>query len=181
MGAFLGVSALLLLAGCGYIAETSRTYRLQHDIPDGSVLVVEQPLPVAPRRRDIYIQYGRVQPFGQIDRFYPHCEIVLRHLSDSARVLTPGRYEVFNAGPHIDRHGLRLDQTRWASLDFGGDPAPSPQLYATRMKLRGPVGSDVDEMICGELFIPMEARYPSIDDIRAILGELARLHIVGRD
>ena len=181
MGALLGVSALLLLAGCDYIAETSRTYHLQHDIPDGSVLVVEQPLQVAPGRRDIYIQYGRVQPFGGIDRFYPHCEIVLRHLSDDARVLSPGRYEIFSAGPYVDRYTLGPTATQLTSLGLGGDPPPYPQLYATRMKLRGPAGSDVDEMICGELFEPAEARYPGIDDIRAVLGELARLQIVGRD
>lgn len=179
--AFFAAMLLSLAAGCHYIADRNRTYRIEHDIPDGSALIVEQPLPVAAGRRDLYIQFGQVQPFGQIDRYYPHCEIVLRHLSDRSRVLPVGRYEIYAAGPYVDPHAQLGSPIRVAGLGLDADPAPSPQLYATRMALRGPPGADAQEMICGELYDPNEARYPTIDEIRSVLGSLARLEVLGRD
>ncbi len=181
-GRRLGAIGLLLaLSGCQYIADSNRAYRIEHDIPDDSTLIVEQPLPVAAGRRDLYIQFAQVQAFGQVDRYYPHCEIVLNHLSEHGRVLPAGRYAIYGAGPYVDPHVRADTPVMVASMGADADPAPSPQLYATRMRLRGPQGADVKEMICGELYDPYEARYPTIDDIREIMGELARLEVRGRD
>lgn len=166
--------------GCSYFADSARSYRQQHDIPDGAVLLIGQPLSVAPGRRDVHIQYGRVQPPGAVDRYYPYCEIVLRHLSDQARTVAAGRYEIHGAAAYVDRHGVSHGNVLYAGLGVGGDPAPSPQLYATRMELRGPAGSDVNEMTCGAWFDPAEARYPTIDEIRSVLGKLARLELQPR-
>ncbi len=175
------IGFLLALTGCRYIADSNRAYRIEHEIPDESTLIVEQPLPVAAGRRDLYIQFGQVQAFGQIDRYYPHCEIVLMHLSERGRVLPAGRYAIYGAGPYVDPYVLADTPVMVASVGADGDPAPSPQLYATRMMLRGPPGADVKEMICGELYDPYEARYPTIDDIREIMGKLARLEVRRRD
>ncbi len=179
--ALWAIGLSLTLAGCQYIADSNRAYRIEHDIPDDSTLIVEQPLPVAAGRRDLYIQFGQVQAFGQIDRYYPHCEIVLKHLSEGSRVLPAGRYAIYGAEPYVDPHAQADAPVMVASMGLDGDPAPSPQLYATRMTLRGPPGADVKEMICGELYDPYEARYPTIDDIREIMGKLARLEVRGRD
>ena len=168
-------------AGCQYIVDSHRAYRIEHDIPDGSTLIVGQPLPVVTGRRDIYIQFGQVQAPGQVDRDYPYCEIVLRRLDDKGRVLPAGQYVIHGAARYIDpRAKARAPETVTAPAT-NRDLAKSPELYATRMSLSGPDQSDVEEMICGELYEPSEARYPSIDDIREILGELARLDVGKRD
>lgn len=175
--ALVALTLLGGLGGCAYIADTSAQYRASHDIPDTSVLEVTQPLPVAAGRRDVYVQDGQVRSFGQIDRFYPHCEIVLTHLRDAPRELPAGEYRIFNARPYIDPYAQH-DHRRWlAGLGVGADPAPSPQLYATRMQLQGPPDSDVKEMICGALFDPAEGRYPSIREINAVLGGLAHVRV----
>lgn len=169
--------AVVALAGCEHLAESARQYRLQHDIPPGSHLVLQQDLPVVPGRRDVYIQYGRVQPFGIVNQYDVYCELVLRHLSEQRRQVPAGRYEIQSAGPYLDRHGVSQGTVWYAGIGIGGDPAPSPQLYTTRMRLQGPPGSDVQEMICGALYDPMDARYPTIDEIQAALGGTARLEL----
>lgn len=174
--------AALLLGGCDTLARQSAEYRQQHAIPAGSALVIEQAVPVAPGRRDVYIQYGRVQRSGIVDRYALYCELVLRYLYDQARSVAPGRYLITSAEPYIDRHGVSHGTVWYAAIGFGigigGDPAPSPQLYALRLRLQGPPGSDVKELICGELYDPYEARYPTIDEIRAALGRVARLDLL---
>lgn len=165
----------LLLDGCAYLAEQNREYRRQHDLPPGSALIIHQPLPVAAGRRDVFIQSGRVVPSGAVDRYELYCELVLNHLSDRLRHVAPGRYEIEAAGPYIDRHGVRYGSVWYASLSIGGDPAPSPQHYGTRMQLRGPPGADTRELLCGSLYDPAESRYPTIAEIRNTLGALAAI------
>lgn len=172
----------LALNGCQYIADSNRAYRIEHDIPDGSTLIVEQPLPVPPGRRDLYIQFGQVQASGQVDRYYPHCELVLLHSDDKGRVLPAGHYVIHGAAAYIDPNAKARAPEMIAAPTTNRDLGPSAALYATRMTLSGPHASDVKEMVCGELYEERSgAHYPSIHDIREILGELARLEVRGRD
>lgn len=175
----LSVCALALVSGCDYIAQSNRDYRAHHEIPDGSVLVLPEALPIAAGRRDIYLQNGELRPFGRVDRYYPYCEIVLRRLSDAPRSMPAGAYTIHGAGPYIDPHGVQNGTWYTAGFGFGGDPAPSPQLFATRMMLAGPPGSDAQRMVCGAWFDPTEGRYPTLSEIRSALGNFARLELPG--
>lgn len=169
---------VLLLSGCAYVAERNRDYRRQHHLPPGSGLIVEQALPVAAGRRDVFIQRGRVRPSGAVDRYQLYCELVLRHLSDQRRSVAPGRYEIIAANPFIDRHGVSRATVRYAAFGIGGDPAPSPQRYGIRLQLQGAPGCDVEQMLCGSLYDPYEARYPTVAELQSALGTLARIETV---
>lgn len=124
----LPLLSLLFLAAC---AATAQRPQYLHDVPEGTVLSLERPLPFQADSLHVYLQNGKVYPqlavimdHGGANRSLPYCTLELRDKPTSALTLTPRQYVI--TGVTWDStytfFGNSLYRTRW-QLSGGGQPA----------------------------------------------------------
>lgn len=149
-------------------------------VPEGSVLQLNRTIEVPRGTTRIWIQRGRV--VGNYDHYWPSCSFEVRTLDrDKIQVIESGQFTV-------TRHQFLRDE-------FAGSSQPllvaSLRLAAARngnghsmifegwhLWLNNPDQPNVKRLTCrGAFGNPAEVAPPSIDEIRAALGEVVTLQL----
>lgn len=153
------LATLLAVAGCAGPSPYGERYQTQ--IPEGSTLVLEQPLGVASGKARVFMQDGQVARqglLGGLDRFRPRCSFGLERTGSEPliREIEPDRFRT--GTPHTRAHvrhwpgeGIRV---AGMSLSIGlgsserGGANPGYLTYAIEIPLSSDRQPQVDDFTC---------------------------------
>ena len=169
------VVSLSLLAACQQspvLDEESPRSR----IAPGSVLVLHEPLSVPVGHARVFLQDGKVRAKRRIDMYYPHCNFELRTLSDAPQTIHPGRFTIkairWNEEMVVEHGPARPYYTDAGS----GDVSVSLITRLLQHRLEAPQQPELMRLTChGGFAEPWRAQFPSVAQIRQVLGELATI------
>ena len=157
---------MLLLTAC---ATTGPTPRFLHEVPKGTVLSLERPLPFRANSVRVYLQNGKVYPrlailmnYGGANQYQPYCALELQRAPASALTLSPRKFVIVNADwdTTYEFFDKSIFRTRWR-LSSGGTPQA---LYFTCYRLGSeshdtPIRLEEVDSIVGDYFrlLPAES------------------------
>jgi hypothetical protein len=176
------VSAAVLLASCQTLSYDGNENSPYFVVPAGSRLTLTQALTIAPDQVGLFLQDGRVTPFAEIRKYYPHCKFELYRRVAEARTVSPDAFtisrplqeethSVSNALPMYARVSLLIR----ADADIDG--GPSIRSYATRMNLRSEKQPEVFRLSCGQWGHPPDTTHVTIAEMRRALGSVFELEL----
>jgi hypothetical protein len=170
-----------LLLACGPVTikdETNQSY-----IPiQGWVLELHQDIDIPPRRTRVFFQEGRML-YG-INDFKPHCQLRVRDISEQSQSVHADRFTIENVygfeGDIVSSDRIRLAAAGGTVIagggGNGGDNGESRLMYFYFMGLHAEKQSNVTYLVCGgALEDTAFAEYPTIQEIRAAMGDYATL------
>ncbi len=167
------VLAALSLTACANLApkdEKSPFYA----VPAGSRIVLHHDLQIPPDRARVYLQNGKVvkgpSPFS------PYCQFEVNDVLPAGQTLKADEFMVRKTQMAEEFIASRSPFIMAAS--GGGNSGSRDLLLAWHLWLESPRQPNVRRMICGgKIDTPYRARRPSINEIRAQLGDIATLNI----
>ena len=152
--------------------------------PPDSKLILHLEITIPADALKIYLQDGRL--VYAANEYYPFCKFELRDLKETPQVVKPDEFEIYRTSrqtgvfARIDKHRLIAGVgiiTHFGAIDIN-DGKPSPIIYGVQMELRSARQPEVFRLTCGHLQDPnMEARYLSIEQMRAALGTVFTLRL----
>jgi hypothetical protein len=153
-----------------------------YKVPEGSVIALHQALELRPGTTRTWLQFGQAVG-SSFDRYAPNCNFeswTIDH--DRSRKILPGAFVVRRI-QNVREEVVRVDAPRrFAALRLadggidGGGPSMVYEGY--HLWLENPQQPDVRRLTCRGAFAdPWEAYPPSIEEIRAALGQLATLRL----
>jgi hypothetical protein len=172
-----------LLLACGPVTIKDATN--QSYIPiQGSILELHQDIVIPPRRTRVFFQEGRI--LYVINDFKPHCQLRVRDISEQSQSVHANRFTIENVYGFEDEivssdriHLAAAGGTVIAGGDGGGD-GESRLTFFYFMGLHAEKQTNVTYLVCGgALEDPAFAEYPTIQEIRAAMGDYATLILPG--
>jgi len=167
----LSIPAMLLLGACqapGGLAPTV--------VPEGSRLILNQPLTVRANSVDVEFQDGQI--VYSPNEYRTFCRLEINELRGVPRTVEPGAFVVRDAALTIDKFAaLQLPAYLYADVIWDSqDGLPSPVLYQVKMDLGSAEQPGVRSLTCSKRQDPtIEARYPSLAEIQEALGGIFSL------
>lgn len=172
-GLTLSIMALLLNA-CTLPTSTDPDSFL-YSVPVGSVLELKQDFPIRAHTARTYMQSGRIVRESDLNIYYPHCSLLTNTLLDYDRFIKPTRFEIYRVVDD-EEHAQRYQQ--YAARLFGFDSdGPTIIGQSSYYYLRSADEPDVRSLICIQWGSPESVQYLSINQVRAVLGNVFSLHI----
>ena len=171
------IVSVVLLSGCqglwqGY--EDLPEYRL----PVGSTLVLLEDVSIPANSASIYLQGGRILPFGGVDLYHPHCKFELRTLRPAPQRVDADTFVIVKVRRESDyARDTRVQWLAGGGVMFMSD-GPSPQMYATLIFLRSEAQPDVFRLTCGHWEDPVDAEHLTIGQICQALGDVFTLKLI---
>ena len=172
-GLSLSIMALLLNA-CTLPTSTDPDSFL-YSVPVGSVLQLIQDFPIKARTARSFMQGGRIVQERELNIYYPHCSLLTNTLQDYDRTIKPTRFEIYRVVDD-EEHARRYVQYAARLIGFGSD-GPSIIGQSSYYYLRSADEPDVRSLICLQWGSPESVKYLSINQVRAVLGDIFTLHI----
>ena len=179
---FLG----LLLTGCasGTYSKTSE----RPAVKPGSYVQLNHEYQMPNEFARVYFRNGKQTLKEDIDRFTPHCSILMhdiRQAGQPQQMIFPGRFYVTKVIESNDYQGGR--RTYVASLgSWGFDDGPSNVNYQLKMSLSSSEQPGVRALICvkpiNDLndYVSDLQRYPNLSEIKIALGDLVTIEAPGQ-
>jgi hypothetical protein len=168
-----------LLSACGPMTIKDTATHTFVPIQDW-VLELHQDVTIPPNRTRVFFQDGRVV-YG-INEYEPHCQLRVRPISEQPQPVHADRFtieKVFGTVDSIVSNGaIRLAAAGTAVVmgGGGGGDGPSQVIYFYFMGLHSDKQPDVSYLVCGgALNDPALARYPTLQEVRASMGDYATL------
>jgi len=173
-----------LLLACGSMTikdTTTQTY-----IPiQGWHLELHKPVVIPAGRARVFFQEGR--RVYAVNEYLPHCQLIVRDISDQPQDVQPGRFVIDRAFGSTDEF-VSNDRILLATAgetviaDGGGGGGERFLIFLYHMKLHDDMQPHVTYLVCGGAAKePFLARYPTLQDIHVSLGEYATLIRPGED
>lgn len=167
---------LLSLAACQSMRANQTRWHRDHDVPAGAVVRLERAVAFPADRANVYIQDGQVRPYGGVDLYSPHCELIIRGDISHARRVAPDTFEIYRSVQEINPiYGMQTSGS--ASLPGTGE---SRAMFQTTMYLRSKRQPHVSQLVCGHWVYGSSDDYLTVAQIRAVLGKLMVLKVPGR-
>lgn len=171
------VIALFVLLFCQFAVagdETSPFFK----VPVGSTLTLNQPLTIQPHHASVRMQYGRIMPYSQIDKFYANCDFEVRTIAKQPTIINPDTFLITKVVNEED-----VAAGDWTVYAFfgSGDAGPSHVDYMTVMYLESVKQPDVLRITCTHWEDPVEAEFLSIQQMRKAMGKILTLNIRSAD
>lgn len=170
--------AALLLGDCsGPVTDPASPWYVP--LP-GSQVEVLRPLPVPPGSTRVFLQYGQVVRLQDLERYDANCNFEINTRAERWRDIAPGTFTITRTLQEEGDIVCRLP-IRYAALRmFGDGGSPSPMYIAVHMWLQNPDQPDVRRLTCrGGIADPWEMEAPTLADMRAALGDYARIEVKG--
>ena len=181
--ALLLLSLTALVAACqtmSYYGDERSPYFV---VPRDSRLALTQALTIPAEEVSVYLQDGRLLPFAEVNKYYPHCKFEVYTRGATTRTVAPDKFvvtrslqeESLSAAAGM-RHYARL---RMAVT--GDQPGGAPlRSFTTRLYLRSAKQPDVYRLSCAQWGYPPFDRHVTIEEIRRALGEVITLQVATR-
>jgi hypothetical protein len=169
--------AMLAVASCSTTGP-----RYTHDLSTDYRLLVRQPMVDIANGTHIEFQQGQLIRPGNLDRWTTYCRLYVYdpELSADDRVtVLPGSVAIneVRAAYHSSEYPLRpfFGYRSWGVRDI-----PSYYLYQVGMRLSAPDQPGVRSLVCSRKWAsPNAHQYPSLEEIRAALGDYLALEAPG--
>lgn len=170
------VLLLLGLSACANLVpkdENSSYY----PVPTGSRLILHQDLHIPPDSARVYLQHGKVVKAPHTSD--PYCRFELNEVLAVAQTLKADEFVVRKT--QMDRLYISSQDPLIKAAIQGADRGDTSDVTLVwYLWLASPRQANVHRLICGGRFdYPYRARRPSIKEIRAQLGGIATLIILG--
>lgn len=164
-----------LLGGCQALERNAAAYSRSHDVPAGSRVVLQRPLKMPVGRRSLHIQHGEVTRYRSLNIYDGYCELELKTLSDTPRVIKPDTFTVTRFHQQIDytqssmraAPAPRLVAMGGGGADVEGDMGDIP--FQSVMRLRSPRQPDVKRLTCNIWATPSEGDYLTVKEMQDTL------------
>lgn len=176
--------AMVALAGCaGSASYEGNENSPFYVIPPESQLVLNHEVTIPANAVSIYLQDGRILPFSDVRKYYPHCKFELYSMSNVARQVAPDTFAVTrvmqeesqSADAGIMRYAQSQQNVTMADM---GDPGGLPLIaFVTRMYLHSAKQPDVFRMNCAQWGYPLRDRQVTIAEIRRTFSDIFTLRI----
>lgn len=169
-----------MLSGCQVpLRQTSDPNSPFYQVPQGSTLVLNRDITIAPGTVRVIYQQGR-EVYAP-NQWEPFCKFEILPLKDEPQQVRADEFLIYRSGRGTGALLVGLEQLpRYArtGLLWFDDDSPSPLIYGTYLFLRSPKQPDVYRLLCGHLqdagLVP---RYLTVNQIRAALGNTFTLQI----
>lgn len=181
-----GVTLLIilqaLLTACGPVTIRDTDNQLNIPIQDWQ-LVLHRGVTIPANRTRIFLQNGRLV-YG-INEFEPHCQIRVKTIAEHTQTIAADQFRierVFGTEDQVVTSGrIRLAANGGMVMAGGGNGnGESRIIYLYFLTLKSDKQPQVSFLVCGGLLDePPLADYPSVQDIRRSLGDVAELIIPG--
>jgi len=171
--------SVLWLAGCQALLPQGTDSHYVFP-PEGTRLVVTEPLPIQPGWARVFLQQGAALPYSGVNWYYPSCNFEVQRVLETPQDVPPGNYLVVRVYRDreevVQRHPLKLASLVLVSGEDGGG---SVMWHETvHMKLQGETSSEVRRLSCrGGFDDAPRALPPSINEIREALGSKVILEL----
>ncbi len=164
---------IALLTGCA-----SGTYSTGYDRPavkPGWYVQIHHEYQIPNQFARVHFQNGKQVIEDNIDRFTPHCSILMQDIHEvgqSQQKVFPGRFYISKV---IESNDYRFGRTYVASLNWEHDGPPSNVDYQLDMRLSSSEQTGVRSLICVKNindYVAYNRRYPNLSEIKMALGDL---------
>lgn len=153
--------------------ENSRFYQ----VPVNSHLVLNKSVVIAPNLARAYFQYGQPVAKQAIEKYQPHCYLLLRTLSEQEQVIQPDTF-IIN---QVQRDFIvSANHTFYASLVMDSLD-PSLVEYVNIYSLSSTRQPQVMSLNCLQWGQSVDRLYPSVAEVRQALGAYFTLQLDGID
>ena len=146
----------------------------------GWVLELHKDIDIPPRRTRVFFQEGRML-YG-INDYKPHCQLRVRDISEQSQSVHADRFTIDNVygaeDEIVSNDRIRLAAAGGAVIagGNGGGNGENRLMYFYFMGLHAEKQTNVTYLVCGgALEDPAFAKYPTIQEIRAAMGDYATL------
>jgi len=181
---FAAFCCVTLITACQTLSDKGNENSPYYVMPPDSRAVLHRELQIPGDDVSVFIQDGRVMPFSEVRKYYPHCKFELYTRRTEARAVMPDDFRVTRTvreEAHSAGSGLlqlaRLSFGIFADFDNGG---PTLIAFVTRMYLRSEKQPDIFRLTCAQWGHLPDDGHVTIAEMRRALGELITLHIAAR-
>jgi hypothetical protein len=169
---------LLILTACQSLLPADNNL-LFRELPGGS-FVLHRDVSIAPGRTQIVFQGGTAAHGAS--EFEPRCELEVRRLSETPQTIPAGNYrigKVLGVVRYVRQPpGKTLLAAAGDTIRLAGDDSNEWYMHTYRMQLISEEQPGAPVLICGgEYNFPFYARYPTLQEMRAALGDYATLSL----
>jgi len=174
------ISLIILLSGCA-----SGTYSRGYERPavkPGSYVQLNHDYKIPNQFARVHFQNGKQVLRGNIDRFTPHCSILMQDIHEGGQPqqkVFPGRFYVSKV---VESNDYGFDRSYVASLIWENDGPPSNVDYQLDMRLSSSEQPGVRSLICVKNindYVAYNRRYPNLAEIKMALGDLVTIEAPG--
>ncbi len=173
--------ALVAIAGCSSTPTARRDQSSPYyAVPVGAVLELREPIRIRAGATRSWLQFGKATG-DRFDHYAPNCNVEVRHLDqENVQLVRPGRFTVRRTQQVREEVVRARRPVRVAALwrVGGGVDAGGPNLIyeGYHLWLDSPEQPEVMRLTCrGAYAEPSNAKPPSIEEIRSVLGGIATL------
>jgi hypothetical protein len=169
---------LLILAACQSILPEDNSL-LFRELPGGS-FILHRDVTIAPERTRIIFQDGTAAHGAS--EFEPRCELEVRRLLETPQTIPAGSFRIGRVIGILRYVRQPVGRTLLAAagdeIRLAGDDSNEWYMQTYRMQLISEEQPDAPVLICGgEYNFPFYARYPTLQEMRAALGDYATLSL----
>lgn len=175
---------LMLITACS-IDDVKDEASIFYAVPVGSVLMLNQEVTIAGGQVAVYVQYGELMSYKDVNKYQPNCKFEIYTMSEKSRNVQTDSFEIIKVVDEIESSSLKND-VKLAVFDFsvGKNHLAMGMLdhslvfnYTTMMYLSSDKQKDVYRMTCQHWEAIMDDRYLSIAQMREAMGEVFTLKI----
>lgn len=148
-----------------------------YEVPEGSSVVLREPLNVAVGRAAAFLQSGRQIGKNEGDKFLPTCRFRIKGDKDAARVIAPDSFRVTRV-----RRDYRIVGApgRWlvaGPMTAGADP--TYEIYGVHLELESAKQPAVWRLTCEELYGwgDFSAWHITLGRVREALGNVVEIRL----
>ena len=173
------ISFLFMISCAGGPYPASSPY---FQIPAGSQLILKQELQILPNTGRVYIQYGKVTKDKSVDRYYPHCWLSSRKISNKPATIQPDTFTISRSIKdkfYVHSDKPLLFASAKSVFDLSASSSSSSIEYMTIMSIHSDKQADIHEFTCSHWEDPSDAYHLTVEQMNRTLGSIAEIKLTG--
>lgn len=162
---------LLSVTACTLGSWLSGEGNMFRALPGGEFILHEE-VTIAPARVRMSFQDGT--PVYGYNSNYPHCDLVLPAISEQPQIIPAGNYRI----GRVIGHTHYVSRPQAGPLLLASDSGDDWYMFAYHISLHAETPPEDLMLVCGGAYdYPYYAKYPSLEEMQAALGEYATLRL----
>jgi len=178
---FSAFLAMLFLVACQQAPIRDENSPFMRIAP-GSVIVLHQALTVSLGHARVFMQNGKVVGKTQLNQYYPHCDFETQSVSKGKLQIEPDRFTVTAVKEDETQLVRRWQPLHRAAWHVNGGSGGGYMMLTRYVEhtLESPRQPQVMRLTCyGGFSDPWEVAYPTVTEIRHVLGDIATIELAG--
>ncbi len=176
MTRLLSLLMVLFITSCQSVQpydESSRFY----EVPVDSSLVLNKPVTIAPNLARAYFQYGKQVSKKDIEKYQPHCYLLVSTLSEQEQIIKPDTFIVHRVGRDFI---VSASQQHYASIAMNMFDVSLVE-YVNIYHLSSERQPHVLSLNCLQWADTSDRLYLTVAEVRQSLGDYFTLRLAGID